>query len=119
MPYVTATALASVSDDLILTVGEVSGSFSTQSGSRLGWTAGAGMDIAPTSNWSARLEYLYVNIEDIGTGGTAKYTPIPDVLGVGSAIGETRDKTAPSSGSVSFLDLVAGYLSSRRRGWGN
>ena len=87
MPYVTAgAALASVSDDLTVTVGGVSGSFSTQSGSRLGWTAGAGVDFALTSNWSARLEYLYVNIEDIVTGGTSNATRIPNVLGVGSAI---------------------------------
>src|SRR5262245_46487902 len=81
MPYVTAgAALASVSDDLILTIGGVSGAFNTDSGSsRLGWTAGAGVDIALTSNWSARFEYLYVNVDDI----TSFNGRIPNVLGVG------------------------------------
>jgi outer membrane immunogenic protein len=81
MPYVTAgAALASVSDDLTLTVGGVTGSFAPHSGSRLGWTAGAGVDIALTSNWSARLEYLYVAIDDISTSAR-----IPNVLGLGSS----------------------------------
>jgi outer membrane immunogenic protein len=80
LPYVTAgAALANASDDLILRVGGVTGAFDTHSGSRLGWTAGAGVDVALTSNWSARLEYLYVAIEDIGT--TVR---IPNVLGLGS-----------------------------------
>jgi outer membrane immunogenic protein len=81
MPYVTAgAALASVSDDLILTIGGVTGAFNTDSGSsKLGWTAGAGVDVALTSNWSARFEYLYVSLEDIAsTNGR-----IPNVLGVG------------------------------------
>src|SRR5262245_42480078 len=78
MPYVTAgAALASASDDLILTVGGVSGAFNTISGSRLGWTAGAGVDVALTSNWSARLEYLYVSVEDISKDDGR----IPNVLG--------------------------------------
>ena len=81
MPYVTAgAALANVSDDLILTIGGVSGAFNTDSGSaRLGWTAGAGVDVALTSNWSARFEYLYVSVEDI----TSFNGRIPNVLGVG------------------------------------
>src|SRR5262245_55954857 len=80
MPYVTAgAALASVSDDLVLAIGGVTGAFDSHTGSRLGWTAGAGVDIALTSNWSARFEYLYVNVDDIQT--TAR---IPNVLGLGS-----------------------------------
>jgi outer membrane immunogenic protein len=80
MPYVTAgAALASVSDDLVLTIGGVTGAFDSHTGSRLGWTAGAGVDVALTSNWSARFEYLYVNVDDIQT--TAR---IPNVLGLGS-----------------------------------
>jgi outer membrane immunogenic protein len=80
MPYVTAgAALASASDDLILTVGGVTGAFDTISGSRLGWTAGAGVDVALTSNWSARFEYLYVSVEDIAKNDAR----IPNVLGVG------------------------------------
>jgi outer membrane immunogenic protein len=80
VPYVTAgAALASVSDDLIVTIGGVTGAFDTHTGSRLGWTAGAGVDVALTSNWSARLEYLYVAVDDITS--TAR---IPNVLGLGA-----------------------------------
>jgi outer membrane immunogenic protein len=81
MPYVTAgAALASVSDDLVVSVGGVTGPFDSNRASRLGWTAGAGVDFALTSNWSARLEYLYVNVDGInGDQGTR----IPNVLGVG------------------------------------
>lgn len=80
LPYVTAgAALASVSDDLTVTAGGISGAFNTISGSRLGWTAGAGVDFALTSNWSARLEYLYVSVEDIAKDDGR----IPNVLGVG------------------------------------
>jgi outer membrane immunogenic protein len=34
---------------------------------RVGWTAGAGLEYAFTSNWTLRGEYLYV---DLGTSGT-------------------------------------------------
>src|SRR5262245_22337711 len=80
LPYVTAgAALASISDDLTVTVGGISGAFNTISGSRLGWTAGAGVDVALTSSWSARLEYLCVSVEDIAKDDGR----IPYVLGVG------------------------------------
>ena len=29
-----------------------------------GWTAGAGMEVALTNAWSARVEYLYVDLSD-------------------------------------------------------
>jgi outer membrane immunogenic protein len=82
LPYVTAgAALANASDDLAMTVGGISGAFTTHSDSRLGWTAGAGVDVALTSNWSARLEYLYVDIRGFGD-----FQRIPIALGVGSTI---------------------------------
>jgi outer membrane immunogenic protein len=81
MPYVTAgAALASVSDDLVVTVGGVTGPFDSNRGSRLGWTAGAGVDFALTSNWSARLEYLHLTVNGINGDQGAR---IPNVLGVG------------------------------------
>jgi outer membrane immunogenic protein len=80
MPYVTAgAALVNASSDMILTVAGVSGTFDTDGASRLGWTAGAGVDVALTSNWSARLEYLYVSAEDIASINGR----IPNVFGVG------------------------------------
>jgi outer membrane immunogenic protein len=36
--------------------------------SRLGWTAGAGVEYAIWSNWSVKLEYLYVNLGKFNCG---------------------------------------------------
>jgi outer membrane immunogenic protein len=36
----------------------------SESKTHTGWTAGAGMEVALTSAWSARVEYLYVDLSD-------------------------------------------------------
>ncbi len=47
MPYVTAgAALVNASNDLIVTAGGVTGSFQSLSATTLGWTAGAGVEVA-------------------------------------------------------------------------
>ena len=80
MPYVTAgAAVVNIHDDLTVTAGGVTGSFRELSDSSFGWAAGAGVDIALTSNWSARFEYLFVK-----AGDHSAVTPIPNVLGVGT-----------------------------------
>jgi outer membrane immunogenic protein len=38
----------------------------SESQSHLGWTAGAGVEVGLTPNWSAKAEYLYVRLEDRG-----------------------------------------------------
>src|SRR6516225_9089716 len=81
MPYVTAGgALVNARDDLTVTVGGLSASFPPLSGTTLGWTAGAGVDIALSSNWSARLEYLHIR-----ANGLTSSVLIPGFLGNGSA----------------------------------
>jgi outer membrane immunogenic protein len=81
MPYVTAGgALVNARDDLTVTVGGVSANFPPLSGTTLGWTAGAGVDVALSSNWSARLEYLHIR-----ANGVTSSVLIPGVLGVGTA----------------------------------
>jgi outer membrane immunogenic protein len=81
MPYVTAGgALVNARDDLTVTVGGVTASFLPLSGTTLGWTAGAGVDFALSSNWSARLEYLHIR-----ANGVTSSVTIPGFIGNGTA----------------------------------
>ena len=81
MPYVTAGgALVNARDDLTVTVGGVTALFPPLSNTSLGWTAGAGVDVALSSNWSARLEYLHIRANDLTSS-----VSIPGFLGVGTA----------------------------------
>ena len=81
MPYVTGgVALVNGINNMTVTVGGVTGAFAPLSSSVLGWTAGAGVEVALWSNWSAKLEYLYVSANGINTT-----TVIPSALGAGFA----------------------------------
>jgi outer membrane immunogenic protein len=51
---------------------------------RLGWTVGAGIEAMLASNWSAKLEYLYV---DLGTFSSSAVLPIAGgALGIGATL---------------------------------
>jgi len=81
MPYVTAGgALLNARDDLTVNVGGVSANFQPLSNTTLGWAAGAGVDVALSSNWSARFEYLHIRANDVTSS-----VGIPGFLGVGMA----------------------------------
>ena len=54
--------------------------FPPLSNTSLGWTAGAGVDVALSSNWSARFEYLHIRANDLTSS-----VSIPGFLGVGTA----------------------------------
>jgi Outer membrane protein beta-barrel domain len=75
-------------NNLSMTVAGTTASFQPLSHSTLGWTAGAGVEVALWSNWSAKLEYLYVS-----ANGATKFAPIPNALGLGSVStpGDYRD----------------------------
>lgn len=47
---------------------------------RAGWTAGAGVEAAIDHNWSVKLEYLYMDLGNIG-GNSATATTVTNVLG--------------------------------------
>jgi outer membrane immunogenic protein len=81
MPYVTGgAALVNGLNNLTTTVGGTTASFMPLSGSTLGWVAGAGVEVALASNWSAKFEYLYVR-----ANGATTFAPIPNALGLGIA----------------------------------
>ena len=64
MPYITGG----------LAYGDVSArvkGFPEQSDMRAGWTLGAGVEVALAAPWTAKLEYLYVDLGDVGCGGVA------------------------------------------------
>ena len=89
MPYVTGgAALVNGLNNLSMTVAGTTASFLPLSHSTLGWTAGAGVEVALWSNWSAKFEYLYVS-----ANGATKVAPIPNELGLGfaSTPGDYRD----------------------------
>src|SRR5262249_39701373 len=81
LPYVTAgAALVNVEDNFTLTAGGLTGAFQGLSATSLGWTAGAGVDVALSSNWSARFEYLHIE-----ANGLKLDSSIPPILGFGQA----------------------------------
>ena len=74
-------AWANLRDDLALTVNAVTANFLSISDTAFGWTAGAGVEVAFWDNWSARLEFLHVNIKDVNADAA-----IPGIIGAGVAI---------------------------------
>jgi outer membrane immunogenic protein len=70
LPYVTAGAA----------FGEIKGTFGTGASftdTKVGWTAGLGMEYAFLGNWSAKLEYLYVDLGKVTcTAACSGVTPI-------------------------------------------
>jgi outer membrane immunogenic protein len=48
-----------------------------RSDTKTGWTAGGGMELAVTSNWSTKTEYLYM---DLGSTSLAFSNPVPGAL---------------------------------------
>ncbi len=53
--------------------GGVSGNVTGYSNTRTGWTAGGGVEWMLMPHWSAKLEYLYMDLENNGTTGAGGY----------------------------------------------
>ena len=67
MPYVTG---GGAFGDVRATVNPIGLSASD---TRVGWTAGGGIEYAFLGNWTAKLEYLYVDLGSFDTGFTAPF----------------------------------------------
>jgi outer membrane immunogenic protein len=81
LPYVTAGgAIVNARDNLTVTVGGLTANFPSLSNNTLGWTAGAGFEVALSSHWSAKFEYLYIRANNLTASAT-----IPGTLGTGTA----------------------------------
>jgi len=52
----------------------------TETQTRWGWTAGAGGEYAFTSNWSVKVEYLFVQLQNASYFATPIVTPVGTVL---------------------------------------
>jgi outer membrane immunogenic protein len=85
MAYATAgMAFVSASDELIVTNAEVTGNFPTISNSKVGWTAGAGVEAAFWGHWSARAEYLYVNVNGFNSSGGVAGVFVTPIIATGT-----------------------------------
>jgi outer membrane immunogenic protein len=73
LPYLTAGAAFG---DIEASTSPDSGSFNR---SNIGWTAGGGLEYAFFSNWSAKLEYLYVDLGKASCNTTCGTTAGTDV----------------------------------------
>jgi outer membrane immunogenic protein len=80
---VKSTAGASVTTTTALTFGTPPGpatvaALAGSSSTRAGWTLGAGVEGVISGNWTARLEYLYVDLGTVNNtfAGTAPFAPI-------------------------------------------
>ena len=68
MPYVTG-GLA-VGD-----VGAESAASPASSDTNVGWTVGGGVEAALAGNWTAKIEYLYVDLGDVNCGAVVCGVP--------------------------------------------
>jgi outer membrane immunogenic protein len=70
LPYLTAgAAIGNVKGHL--------GILPEQSDQRVGWTVGAGAEFAFFGNWSAKAEFLYVNLDNFTCGAASCGAPSP------------------------------------------
>ena len=92
--FATLRARAGIAFDSVLVYGTAGGAWADASAnvnvagassglnlssSKVGWTAGGGVEVALLNNWTAKLEYLYID-----TGSISGTAAIPSTLGGGT-----------------------------------
>jgi outer membrane immunogenic protein len=53
---------------------------------RVGWSAGVGVEYAFTANWSAKVEYLYMCLGDVGGGSVCRTSVAPDNISIKESV---------------------------------
>jgi outer membrane immunogenic protein len=86
-----AMSRVSVTNSFTDNVNLGSDAIATNSKIKLGWTAGGGVEVAVTKNWSVKGEYLYV---DLGSVDTTSTIVSPFNLGYANALGVSTSLTA-------------------------
>jgi high affinity Mn2+ porin len=108
LPYVTGgLAWGHSHIDVREPAGEI---ISTPGQTQTGWTAGAGVEIAVSGNWSAKLEYDYIELSrrmyDLSGFGLTPVTVDPNIhlvkLGLNYRFSDTRLWAASSSGQTAL-----------------
>jgi outer membrane immunogenic protein len=74
-------------------------SVASTSDTRFGWTVGAAVEGKITNNWSARLEYLYMDLGDFGAG---PFTLLPGSTIGANASSKFRDHILRASINYQF-----------------
>jgi outer membrane immunogenic protein len=80
MPYITAGGAYGDIEATNLNAG-----FGTASGDKFGWTAGAGLEYAFLGNWTAKVEYLYMDLGSFDCGVSCSAV-VPDNVSFSTSI---------------------------------
>jgi outer membrane immunogenic protein len=70
---------------------------------RAGWTVGAGAEVALDHNWSFKVEYLYMDLGNIG-GASATPTTVTNALNAPSTALNTVTTTTTAAFNTHFTD---------------
>jgi outer membrane immunogenic protein len=72
---------------------------------RAGWTVGAGAEVAIDQHWSVKLEYLYMDLGDVGSGSTTT-TNVVTQLGTPVRFNTVTTTTLTSAFNTRFTDNI-------------
>ena len=72
---------------------------------RVGWTVGAGAEVKLDNNWSVKLEYLYMDLGDVGSGSITA-TNVVTQLGVPVRFNTVTTTTLTSAFNTHFTDNI-------------